>query len=57
MWSFIVCTLHQILLGYSKQRRMRWVMHIANMEEIKSAYKILDGKLERKMPLGRLRHR
>jgi hypothetical protein len=36
---------------------MRWVGHIAYMEEIRNAYEVLVGKAERKRLLGRLRHR
>ena len=31
-----------------KSRRLRWAGHVARMEEVRSAYKILTGK-----PLGR----
>jgi hypothetical protein len=36
-------------------RRMRWVGHIAHMEEKVNAYRILVGKPEGKRPLGRYR--
>jgi len=38
-----------------KSRRMKWVGHIALMEEIRNAYKILVWKPERKRPWRRLR--
>ena len=34
-----------------KSRRMRWVRHVAHMEERKSAYRIFVGKAERKRSL------
>jgi hypothetical protein len=38
-------------------RRMRWVGHVARMEEKKTAYRLLVGKPEGKRPLGRPRCR
>jgi len=35
---------------------MRWVGQIANMGDMRNAYKILVGKPEGKRPLGRPRH-
>jgi hypothetical protein len=40
-----------------KSRRMRWVGHVARMEEKRNAYRLLVGKPEGKKPLGRLRCR
>ena len=40
-----------------KSRRLRWVGHVARMEEGKSAFKILTGTTTGKRPLGRSRHR
>jgi hypothetical protein len=37
--------------------RMRWVGHVALMEEKRNAYKLLVGQPEGKRPLGRPRHR
>jgi hypothetical protein len=34
---------------------MRWVRHVVFMGEIRSAYKMLVGKRERKRPFGRKR--
>ena len=38
-------------------RRLRWAGHLVRMEEGRSAFKILTGKLIRKRPLGRPRRR
>ena len=40
-----------------KSRRLRWAGHVARMEECRSAFKILTGKLTGKRPLGRPRRR
>ena len=40
-----------------KSRRLRWAGHVARMEECKSVFKILTGKLTGKRPLGRPRRR
>jgi hypothetical protein len=32
----------------TKSRKMRWAGHVARTRELRNAYKILDGKLERK---------
>jgi hypothetical protein len=40
-----------------KSRRMRWAGHVAQMGAKRNAYRILVGKPEGKIPLGRLRHR
>jgi hypothetical protein len=36
---------------------MKWVGHVAHMEEMRNVYKILIQKLEGKRPLGRHRCR
>ena len=36
---------------------MRWVGHMTCMREKKNAYRVLIGKSQGKMPLGRSRHR
>jgi hypothetical protein len=36
---------------------MRWAAHVARMEEMRNAYKILVGKPEGKRSVGRHRHR
>ena len=40
-----------------KSRRLRWVGHVARMEEGRSAFKILTGKPIGKRPLGKPRRR
>jgi hypothetical protein len=40
-----------------KSRRMRWAGHVACMGQERKLYKVLVGKLERKRPLERPRHR
>ena len=40
-----------------KWRRMRWVGHVARMEEGRGVHKVLAGKHEGKRPLGRPRRR
>ena len=37
-----------------KSRRLRWAVHVARMEEGRSAFKILTSKPTGKRPLGRL---
>ena len=53
MRNFIVCTVNLVRL--IKARRSRWTGHEARMEEGRSAFKILTGKLIRKEPLRRPR--
>jgi hypothetical protein len=45
------------ILKVIKSRRMKWVGHIARMEEMKNAYTILVGEPEGKKPLRRPRRR
>jgi hypothetical protein len=40
-----------------KSRRMRWAGHVARMGEVRSLYRVLMGKSEGKIPLGRPRRR
>jgi hypothetical protein len=40
-----------------KSRRMRWAWHVTQMGETRNAYRILVGKPEGKIPLGRSRRR
>jgi hypothetical protein len=40
-----------------KARRMRWAGYVACMGEVRGAYKILVGRPEGRIPLGRPRHR
>ena len=41
--NFIVCIAH-LIYKVIKSRRLRWVGHVARMEEVRSAFKILTGK-------------
>ena len=36
----------------NKYKRLRWAGHVARMEEVMSAFKILTGTLAGKRPLG-----
>jgi hypothetical protein len=47
----------QNVLPVIKSRRMRWAGHVAHMEEMRNAYRILVRKPEVKKLLGRHRHR
>jgi len=40
-----------------KSRKMKWVGHVARMEESSGVYRVLVGKPEGKRPLGRHRRR
>jgi hypothetical protein len=40
----------------TKSWRMGWVRHVARVRATRSPYRSLVGKLEAKMPLGRIRH-
>ncbi len=40
------------ILRVIKSRRMRWVGHVARMEEGRGVHKVLVGKPEGKRPLG-----
>jgi hypothetical protein len=40
-----------------KSRRMRWAGHVARMGEDRKVYKVLMGKPEGKIPLGKPRRR
>jgi hypothetical protein len=40
-----------------KSRRIRWASHVARMGEKRNAYRLLVGKPEGKIPLGRPRRR
>jgi hypothetical protein len=53
--------LHNLYLSLNiirmiKSSRMRWVGHVACMGENRNPYKIVVGKPEGKIPLGRPRH-
>jgi hypothetical protein len=45
MWSFVVCALHQILLGPWNEGGQ-----VARVREVRNTYKILVGKPEGKRP-------
>ena len=55
--NFIVFTVHLNIVRVIKSRRLRWVGHVARMEEGRSAFKILTAKSTGKRPLGRPRNR
>ena len=40
-----------------KSRQLRWAGHVARMEQYRNAYRVLVGKPEGKIPLGRPRRR
>jgi hypothetical protein len=42
------------IVGMIKSRKMRWAGHVARMGEGRGVYRVLDGRLEGKRPLGRL---
>jgi hypothetical protein len=41
------------IIRIMKSRRMRWARHVARMGENRNAYRLLVGKPEGKIPLGR----
>jgi hypothetical protein len=45
------------IIRIMKSRGMRWAEHVARLGEKRNAYRLLVGKLEGKMPLGRPRRR
>jgi hypothetical protein len=45
------------IIGVIKSRRMRWVEHIARMEEMRNAYNNLDIRPKEFKPFGRPRRR
>jgi hypothetical protein len=45
------------IIRIMEARRMRWVAHVARMEEKRNGYKLLVGKPEGRRPLGRPRPR
>jgi hypothetical protein len=40
-----------------KSRRVRWAGYVARLGEIIGSYRAMVGKLEKKRPLGRTRHK
>jgi hypothetical protein len=55
-WGFIICTLHQILLGLQNQGGLDG-QDMQHTGKTRNAYIILAGKAEGKRPLGRTRCR
>jgi hypothetical protein len=45
------------MMMINQSREMRWVGHVAHMEEMRNLFKIFARKPERKRPLVRQRHR
>jgi len=45
------------ILRVIKSRKMRWTGHVARMRERRGGYRVLVGKPEGKIPLGKPRHR
>jgi hypothetical protein len=45
------------IIGVNKSRQVRWAGHIAHMGELRNGYKVLVGKPEKKMSLGRSKRR
>jgi hypothetical protein len=56
MRILMICTSDQILFVI-KSRRMIWAGHVGCMRERRFANRVLVGKPEGKMPVGRPRHR
>jgi len=56
MRSFIICTLHGILLGRDQMERMKWAGRVARMGDSRNTHRIIAGR-ERFGPLGRYRCR
>ena len=56
-YSIKIVILYFIMFRMIKSRRLRWVGHVARIEEGRSAFKILTGKPTGKRPLGRPRRR
>jgi hypothetical protein len=54
---FILKTCHIFLIRVIKSRRMRWEGHVARMGEGRGAYRVLVGRPEGRIPLGRPRRR
>jgi hypothetical protein len=49
----LYCSLH--IIRVIKSRRIRWAGHVARMLEMRGAHRLLVGKREGKIPLGRPR--
>jgi hypothetical protein len=61
MRSFVICIpdiiIIVIVIALIKSRRIKRTSHVARMEEMRNAYKILVGNPEGEVPLGRPRRR
>jgi len=53
----MICTAHPIIVRVIKWRRMRWVGHVARVDEERGLYRVLVGKPEGRSPLGKHRRR
>ena len=49
----MICSAHQNFVRVIKSRRMRWAGNVACMGERRGVYRVLVGKPEGKIPLGR----
>ena len=47
----------ELVIELIEYRRLRWAGHVAIMEEVRSAFKMLTGTPSGKRPLGRPRRR
>ena len=47
-------TAHELFFGFVRGRRMRWVFHMAYIEEERNVYRLFVGKPEVMLPFGRL---
>jgi hypothetical protein len=43
------------IIGIIESRRMRWAVHVARMGQKRNVYRLLVGKTEGQIPLGRSR--
>jgi hypothetical protein len=53
-----LCDLYSLpdIIKEIKSRRMKWAGRVAHVREERIAYRVLVGKPEEKIPLGRPRH-
>jgi hypothetical protein len=56
-WRITSPNLSPNIIRQIKSRRMRWAGHVARMGEERKVYRVLVGKPEGKIPLGRPRRR
>ena len=58
MWSYVPCIVRiTYVIRNLKSRRLRWVGHVARMEQSRNVYRVLVGKPEGKRPLTRAKRR